>query len=299
MMTLISPVEPTIAIGSLLYRHIGLPYAGSCHGADWPAQVLATTALYQKVQLLRQGQVDFRSAPPGLSEADLVLLYGCHYLQAQLAAGCYALLQWERLAGYRPLNGDDAVLDLGCGPFTFGLAILAHQLRRDRGLAALHYVGIDQAPAMLRKAEALAQDVQMLYPDSQFRFQRQSFQQPWPSLELLAGWTGAGRLIINCAQLLQSPSVNVSLLWQGLRALLAEHQSREWVFLYQGPKVPQLQQKWQCLRQWLLEFDANWQTEAVVARIPYRAYDLRQPERTRLSLRPPLTVVSEVLYRQP
>ncbi|NJK72314.1 MAG: hypothetical protein HC926_02910 [Synechococcaceae cyanobacterium SM2_3_60] len=99
MMTLMSPVESTIAISELLHRHISVPYAEAPHGAAWREQVLKTTALYQKVQLLRQGQVDFCLPPLGLSSEDLVLLYGCHYLQAHVAAGCYGLSQLERLGG--------------------------------------------------------------------------------------------------------------------------------------------------------------------------------------------------------
>ncbi|NJK72315.1 MAG: hypothetical protein HC926_02915 [Synechococcaceae cyanobacterium SM2_3_60] len=103
------------------------------------------------------------------------------------------------------LRAEDVVIDLGCGPLPFGLALMAYQSWRDRGLGALHYLGVDHAPAMLRKAKAIATDLQALYPHSRFTFCRQ-----WRDVSLSSD---SGRLILNCAHILHNASVNVQALW--------------------------------------------------------------------------------------
>jgi hypothetical protein len=102
------------------------------------------------LQVLRGGQADFESPRDGLTPDDLALLYA-YYLQlghveelveafGQHLTGCNIV---------RPI-----VLDLGCGPFTGGLAI-ATALEPPNGFT---YVGMDRAGAMRRLGEILAQE---------------------------------------------------------------------------------------------------------------------------------------------
>lgn len=105
------------------------------------------------------GQADFDESWGNLSPEDRVLLYA-HFLQlghleeliqafGQLF-GPSECSEEPRGSSERPEN--PIVVDLGCGPFTGGLAI-ASQFPRD---AQMDYIGVDRSTAMRRFGERLA-----------------------------------------------------------------------------------------------------------------------------------------------
>ena len=95
------------------------------------------------------GQADFDQPWNGLSAADRVLLYAYFNQLGHLEelAEAFRMLFAN---GRRPEN--PIVVDLGCGPFTGGLAIAAALGREHR----LDYIGVDRSRAMRELGERLA-----------------------------------------------------------------------------------------------------------------------------------------------
>ncbi len=94
------------------------------------------------------GQADFDSPCGGLSSDDLALLYAYWIQLGHVEELVEAFGQ--HLSGCnidRPV-----VIDLGCGPFTGGLAV-ASALEPPNGFT---YIGMDRASAMRRLGERLA-----------------------------------------------------------------------------------------------------------------------------------------------
>src|SRR5262249_39534906 len=100
---------------------------------------VATTDVFQ---VLGGGQVDFGSRRDGLSPDDLALLYA-YFLQLGHVEELVEAFG-QHLSG---CNIDQpVVIDLGCGPFTGGLAV-ASALVPPNGFT---YIGMDRASAMCR-----------------------------------------------------------------------------------------------------------------------------------------------------
>ena len=102
----------------------------------------------QAFEAIGAGQADFDAACGDLSPDDLALLYAYvnqkGHLEELIAAFC------QLLAGSKPPN--PIVVDIGCGPFTGGLA-LATTLGQD---PCFDYIGIDRADSMRRLGARLA-----------------------------------------------------------------------------------------------------------------------------------------------
>lgn len=94
------------------------------------------------------GQADFDTPYKDLSPDDLALLYAYLNQKGHLEelVSAFGLL----LAGPRPVN--PIVVDIGCGPFTGGLA-LAAILGND---SCFDYIGVDRAESMRQLGEQLA-----------------------------------------------------------------------------------------------------------------------------------------------
>lgn len=99
-------------------------------------------------RILGGGQADFESPSDGLSPDDLALLYGYWIQLGHIEELVEALGQ--HLSGCK--IDLPVVIDLGCGPFTGGLAV-ASALKPPNGFT---YIGMDRASAMRRLGERFA-----------------------------------------------------------------------------------------------------------------------------------------------
>ncbi len=104
--------------------------------------------LEEAVEVIGRGQADFDAPRDDLSPDDLALLYAYLNQRGHLEELVAAFSQL--LAGTKPTN--PIVVDLGCGPFTGGLALAATL----GGDTSFDYIGIDRADSMRRLAEHLA-----------------------------------------------------------------------------------------------------------------------------------------------
>jgi len=99
-------------------------------------------------QILCGGQADFESPGHGLSPDELALLYAYFFQRGHIEELVEAFGQ--HLSGSK--IEQPVVIDLGCGPFTGGLAV-ASALEPPNGFI---YIGMDRASAMCRLGESLA-----------------------------------------------------------------------------------------------------------------------------------------------
>ena len=95
------------------------------------------------------GQADFDEPWGELSPDDRVLLYAYFFQRGHLEE---LLTAFEQLFGDSERPQNPIVVDIGCGPFTGGLAI-ANQFPHD---AQMDYIGVDRSSAMRRLGEQLA-----------------------------------------------------------------------------------------------------------------------------------------------
>ena len=118
-----------------------------------PRSTAGTTLGIDREEATRQaagwGQADFDEPWRDLSPDDRVLLYAYFLQLGHLNELTDA---FDQLFGQSELPENPIVVDLGCGPFTGGLAI-ASQFPRN---AQMDYIGVDRSSAMRRLGKHLA-----------------------------------------------------------------------------------------------------------------------------------------------
>ena len=155
------------------------------------------------------GQADFDEPWGDLSPDDRVLLYAYFMQLGHLE---------ELVTAFGQLFSDDdpprdpIVVDLGCGPFTGGLAI-AGQFRRD---ARLDYVGVDRSQAMHRLGTRLAFAAEQIHELPRIRCH-------WAKDLSTVAWDeppGWRPVFVIVSYLFASPTLDVETLVVGLDELL-------------------------------------------------------------------------------
>ena len=155
------------------------------------------------------GQANFDEPWRDLSPDDRVLLYA-HFFQLRHLE--------ELVAAFGQLFADPPpdpiVVDLGCGPFTGGLAI-AGQFHQD---ARLDYVGVDRSRAMRRLGARLACAAEQVHelPRIRCRWATDIPSVPWDDRP---GWRP---VVVIVSYLFASRTLDVAKLVDGLGNLLAD-----------------------------------------------------------------------------
>jgi len=99
--------------------------------------------------VLEGGGADFDQPIGHLAGTDRALLYACYNLRRHLDELCEAFAQLFRAS---TLAGTPTLVDLGCGPFTAGLALAATL----GGKSPFRYHGFDRATSMLALGKRFA-----------------------------------------------------------------------------------------------------------------------------------------------
>ena len=157
------------------------------------------------VESIGGGQADFDSPSGDLSPDDLALLYAYLNQKGHLEELLAAFGQL--LAGSKPPN--PIVVDIGCGPFTGGLA-LAATLGQD---PCFDYIGVDRADSMRRLDARLA--CSALVPGrvtTHWTADIDTVDWPHPS-----GWRD---VIVIVSYLFASPNLGAEAMFDGLDRLL-------------------------------------------------------------------------------
>lgn len=173
-------------------------------------------------EVLKRGRTDFRKGYGAITPDDKVLLY-CFFNMKKHFYTTYAvfelvlpsLMQFFENSDYKPI-----LIDLGCGPMTSGLA-LADLINSAVGTRlSLTYIGVDHAPAMLRRAKTF--QISELFVESDFHYYEKWNEVDFGLLYNLAGKSNP--VILNASYLFASESllvdeladfvINISKIWE-------------------------------------------------------------------------------------
>jgi SAM-dependent methyltransferase len=94
--------------------------------------------------------------PDYFAEEELLAAYGIFFLPQSFVRTGFALAHAMDLRGWKPASPLPAILDLGSGPGSCGVAV-AHHLRR-RGAERVELAAVDRSPGALAGLEAFAAD---------------------------------------------------------------------------------------------------------------------------------------------
>ncbi|MFM2211389.1 MAG: hypothetical protein RL639_583 [Verrucomicrobiota bacterium] len=98
-----------------------------------------------------------RKFPDYFADPRLLAAYGVFFLPQSFTRTSFALAQICGLRGWRPSTAAPAILDLGCGPGSCGVAA-AHRLRQ-AGIGGIRLTGVDKSPSALAAMESFGRDV--------------------------------------------------------------------------------------------------------------------------------------------
>ena len=155
------------------------------------------------------GQADFDEPWGELSPGDRVLLYAYFFQRGHLEE---LLTAFKQLFGVPERPQNPIVVDVGCGPFTGGLAI-ANQFPHD---AQMDYIGVDRSSSMRRLGEQLAVVAAKVCELPRIR-------RHWAADVPSVSWSEATRwrpVIVIVSYLLESRSLDVAALIPDLDRLL-------------------------------------------------------------------------------
>ena len=93
-----------------------------------------------------------RDFPDYFADPRLLAAYGVFFLPQSFTRTSFALAQVCGLRGWRPATPAPAILDLGCGPGSCGVAA-AHRLRQ-LGINGIRLTGVDRSPSALAAMES-------------------------------------------------------------------------------------------------------------------------------------------------
>ena len=191
------------------------------------------------------GQADFDEPWGELSPDDRVLLYAHFFQRGHIEE---LLTAFKQLRPQNPI-----VVDVGCGPFTGGLAI-ANQFPHD---AQMDYIGVDRSSAMRRLGERLAAAAEMVRELPRIR-------RHWAADVPSVSWNEAPRwrpVIVIVSYLLASRTLDVAALVPDLDRLLAKLGRGSVTVLYTNSTRDEANRNFPTFRTMLHERGFNLPTE--------------------------------------
>ena len=204
--------------------------------------VLGVDAQVAMREVIGGGQADFDQPWNGLSADDRVLLYAYFNQLGHLEELVEA---FRMLLADAPLSEGPVAIDLGCGPFTGGLALAATLDRRYR----LDYIGVDRSRAMRELGEKLASAVAEL--DRTPRIDRHW----WPDVSSVTWGSAPGwrPVFVIVSYLLASPTLDARGLIRELEGLLAKLGRGPVTVLYTNSPRPEPNRSYPTFRTALLD----------------------------------------------
>ena len=141
-----------------------------------------------------------------------------------------------------------AFVDIGCGPYTSGLAFLEcirskalkKDLNRLQKNVTLEYYGIDIADSMLSMGDSLLSAYRKETKGSGFHFSKISTSNDYKEIpDLIAGGRKKSAILINCSYLFGSTSLDVSDFVKSFKKLMNNNPNAKIFLFYQNPKTRQ------------------------------------------------------------
>lgn len=198
------------------------------------------------LEAIQWGQADFDKPIGTLSAEDRVLLYAYFNQPGHIEELSEAFRQMFSQA--RP-EDPLIVVDLGCGPFTAGLALAAQLGATEQ----FDYIGVDRSQTMLEFGERLAAAAETMPTLPQIRRQ-------WASDVASIPWTdppGWRPVLVVVSFLLASRTLSVEQLLNDLKALLSTLGRGEVFVLYTNSASERANQTFPILRKMLVDTHFN------------------------------------------
>jgi hypothetical protein len=210
-----------------------------------------TTKDHHRLNLCGQGQADFRNGVAGLTTEDIALLYCYYFFQMHFTSSTALFHYYSNLiVGLFNESNKICFVDIGCGPFTSGLAFL--HFTRLKGIkdkignriaeTQLEYYGIDNADSMRNLGSVLQSTYEMTVNDGGFKYfgtAQNSFYQNIP--ELIGQRGEETTIILNCCYFFASETLNVQDFTTAIQQLINNNPNSRILLFYQNAPTGSVQ----------------------------------------------------------
>ncbi|WP_144241617.1 class I SAM-dependent methyltransferase [Janthinobacterium agaricidamnosum] len=204
--------------------------------------------------IIMGGQADFDHPLPQwkLKAADVVLLYAKYNQGRHLDELIHA---FSSLLGPNQKITKPTILDIGCGPFTGGLAFAAIQNSDE----PFRYFGVDRSKAMIQLGESLAEAAKArgaFHPKTTFKFDTDLANFDFGPIR-------GEMTIVIASYLLASPSLDVKSLVTSVSDALARIGPGPCAILYTNSSRPEAREKFPSFKEALLRLGFKLVTEDI------------------------------------
>ncbi len=208
------------------------------------------TMKQHRIKYLGQGRADFTKSFKGISSDELALLYCFYYLQMHFTSSLAIFNNKSSIIIEEIFKTPYkiAFVDIGCGPYTSGLAFLdcirskalKKDLNRLQKNVTLEYYGIDIADSMLSMGDSLLSAYREETKGSGFHFSKILTSNDYKEIsDLIADGPEKSAIIINCSYLFGSTSLDVSDFVKSFNRLINNNPNAKIFLFYQNPKTSQ------------------------------------------------------------
>lgn len=216
-----------------------------------------TIKAHHRNTLLEQGRANFDEETNGLTPQEKVDLYCYYYFQVHFSSSFIFFLHEEKLLKNVMENKLVWFIDIGCGPFTSGLAFNAwcrKQWKIDE--IEVHYTGVDLSSAMIQKAKVVAENAKpVIFKSANFTLEKNEL------LDLPEFITSEKEILIimNYSYVFASKYLEVDDFVDFTKNLKSkmEDYNPKFVMLKQNPIGSTLNQKWNEYKSKLPEFSTR------------------------------------------
>jgi len=220
----------------LIKKYIKLPFDKHAETESWKYYVLNKTKSHRRITILDQGRVDFtkvyheQDSDISLSTKDLVNLYRYYYFQLHYTSSLYIYkLGHHKL--YPNISDNHIIfIDLGCGPFTAGIAFKEYCI--DKAIKPnVEYYGYDIANAMIKSASEISIfSNQVHFPTKNF------FDLDYHNLSKLK-FKQSKFIILNVCYFLAARSFDIKIFSDVLKTFIDKHTNNKIFIIYQKSKL--------------------------------------------------------------
>jgi len=192
------------------------------------------------------GQATFNEPFNGLTPDQRVLVYCYNNMQQHVVSQLYIFEKHSHIFDkylFRP-NNKVIFLDFGCGPLSSGIAFAwyyAESPESNGQSLNLHYIGIDRADSMLRKAREFSLYPGLFHSDSTFDFLNTYANYPSDFYNTLCSsidmHTSQNHIILlNFSYFFASPSLDAYKLTNFIIKILLKYQYSQVCLIFQNPQ---------------------------------------------------------------
>ena len=196
-----------------------------------------STKDYHRKIILSQGQADFTVGFEGLTADDKVLLYCYYYFQMHYSSSYAIFDHYGKILELGIWKACEGVLfiDIGCGPFTSGMAFLEYCNQQYSSYKdfRLYYAGIDISQNMLNKAKDFESNYSKNCTDEQVKFLKVIFRTSYRSMLDFEINEKIG-IILNCCYLFASPTIDIDDFIAVLQEFRAKYPTNKICLIYQN-----------------------------------------------------------------